>query len=100
MDIRPQEIDSTKTIGTLDGHPVVEVATKGGYHLVCQLRGRAIEYLGNGPHRAVARFIAKKHHRGLKITELSKSEDLDPATFMHMVPRYEREREIIRNYRK
>lgn len=89
MDIRPQEIEYKKNIGTLDGHPVIELGLKGGYHIVCSLRGPHVDYLGVGPHRAVARFMAKKRNDRLKIDELSKSEDVDPIYFQKELPKYE-----------
>ena len=100
MDIRPQEIETKKTIGTLDGHQVIELALKGGYHIVCALRGPKVDYLGVGPHRAVARFMARKRNAGLKITELSKSEDVDPSTFMDILPKYEKIRDAMNSFRR
>lgn len=89
MQIQPQEIDYKEQIGTLDGHPVMEVGLKGGLHIVCSVRGPKIDYLGVGPHRAVARFLAKKRKPMLNITALSKADWVDPASFQHLVPRYE-----------
>lgn len=89
MNIRSQEIDSKKKIGTLRGRPVFEIATKGGYHLVCSVQPGGIEYHGSGPHRAVARFIAKKRSPDMLITELSKSDHVEPEHFARLVPQYE-----------
>lgn len=89
MQIRPQEIDYKKQIGTLDGNPVIELGLKGGYHIVCSVNGPKIDYLGVGPHRAVARHMAGRRRPGLKITELSKSEDAPVAAFQHLLPHYE-----------
>ncbi len=90
MQIRPQEIDYKKEIGTLNGHRVMEIGLKGGYHIVCSVNGAKIDYLGVGPHRAVARYMAKKRKPDLHITELSKSEDVDPEHFEHQLPKFER----------
>lgn len=89
MNIRPQEIDYKKKIGTLKGNPVIEIGLKGGYHLICSTKGNEIEYLGAGPHRAVARHIAKKRSPDLMITELSKGDYVEPSHFEHLVPHYE-----------
>lgn len=67
----------------------MEIGLKGGLHIVCAVLDKAIEYLGAGPHRAVARFLAKKKKPELTITDLAKSEHIDPSVFAHMVPRYE-----------
>jgi hypothetical protein len=68
---RPQEI------GTFKGQPVMEVALKGGLHLVFAVKKNGgTETLGTGSHRAVARFVAEKENPDLAITELTKSEDL------------------------
>jgi hypothetical protein len=89
MQIRAEEIEYKKNIGTLDGHPVMELGLKGGYHIVCAVNGPRIDYLGVGPHRAVARFMAKKRKPDLQIMELSKSEQVDSAHFQHFLPQYE-----------
>lgn len=89
MQIRPQEIDYKKQIGTLDGRPVIELGLKGGYHIICSVNGPHVDYLGVGPHRAVARFMARKRQPALKITELSKSDHYEPAHFAHLMPEYE-----------
>jgi len=90
--IRPQEIESKKQIGTLKGDPVIEIALKGGLHIVCTVAkavGAGIRYLGAGPHRAVARWLAKKKEPGMQVTELAKSDHIEPQFFQHMVPEYE-----------
>lgn len=90
MQIQPQEIDYKERIGELDdGSPVMELGLKGGLHIVCSMRGPRIDYLGVGPHRAVARYLAKKRSPTMRITQLAKSDWVDPATFQHMVPKYE-----------
>ncbi len=90
MQIRPQEIDYKKEIGTLNGSRVMEIGLKGGYHIVCSVNGAKIDYLGVGPHRAVARYMAKKRKPDMQITELSKSEDVDPEHFQHQLDKFER----------
>jgi hypothetical protein len=86
MQIRRQDIKSKDKIGTLKGRPVFEIACKGGYHVICSPNGPRIDYLGAGPHRAVARFIAKKTAPDLVINELSKGDWVDPEAYMHLVP--------------
>lgn len=87
--IRPQEIETKKQIGTLKGRPVFEVALKGGLHIVCAALQAGVKYLGAGPHRAVARWLAKKKEPELKVTELAKSDHIEPQFFAHLVPQYE-----------
>jgi hypothetical protein len=82
MQIQAQEIDYKERIGhTEDGNPVMELGLKGGLHIVCSVRGPKVEYLGVGPHRAVARYLAKKRQPGIKLTQLAKSDWVDPASF-------------------
>jgi hypothetical protein len=101
MQIQPQEIDYTTRIGqTEDGYPVHEIGLKGGLHIVCSKRGPKIDYLGVGPHRAVARYLAKKRQPGLKLTSLAKSEWVDPATFQDMVPKWESITDAFRSARR
>jgi hypothetical protein len=90
VNITRKHIASERRIGTLDNKPVLEVGTSGGFWMiVCQKSG-GMETLGAGPHRAVARYIALKRQPGLRFMELSKSEELDVAQFVAIVPKYER----------
>jgi len=91
MQVRPQEIEYTKEIGSLDGDSVKELGLKGGYHIICAMKKNGtVDYLGVGPHRAVARFMARKRRPSIQIiAELAKSEDFAPQHFAHLVPRYE-----------
>lgn len=75
----------------------MEVVTKGGYHLIVAPKGNSFETLGVGPHRAVARSIAAKHHKSIKWTELSKGDWIDPQEYEHLLPKYE---EITLKFRK
>jgi hypothetical protein len=74
---REHLLGKPKKIGEYEGQPVMELATKGGLHLVVAMKKNGkTETLGTGSHRAIARFIAEKEFPGVKITELEKSEDL------------------------
>lgn len=87
--IESKQIAYKKKIGTLDGDPVMAVGLIGGLHLVVRAKGGKTETLGAGPHAAVARHLAKKRNASLELTELSKSEDLDPSLFQDLLPKYE-----------
>ena len=89
MNIQPKHIASRKRIGTLDGKPVVEAVTTGGLWLVVTQKSDGVYTLGTGPHRAVARYIARKREPKLEITELSKSEDLLESAILSVAPKYE-----------
>lgn len=89
MNITSAHIESKHQIGTLKGRPVVEIATTGGLHLIVTPNGTGVLTLGAGPHRAVARHIAKKRNPDLMITELAKSEDVAVEYFEADVPRCE-----------
>jgi len=92
MDIRPEEVRSTTKVGTLDGQNVYELVLKGGLHLLTVAKTTAkngVEFLAAAPHRAFARFMARKKYPDLKITALAKSEHADPKAFEHLVPKYE-----------
>jgi hypothetical protein len=90
MNLTPDHIESKKRIGTLGNSPVFELTTTGGLHLVVAARGgKEAEVLGTGPHRAVARFIAKKRNKDLEISELSKADHIEPIYFEHLLPKYE-----------
>ncbi len=89
MQVRPEEISYTEQIGTLDGTPVFELGLIGGLHIICSKHGPKVEYHSVGPHRAVARHLAKKRRPNILFTALAKSEWVDPVTFQHLLPRYE-----------
>jgi hypothetical protein len=87
--VTERHIASKKRVGTLDGKPVVELLTTGGLYMIVMNKNGTVETLGTGPHRAVARFIAKKREPKLVVTELSKSDWLDEAAILSVVPKYE-----------
>ena len=90
MNITRKHIASEKRIGTLKGAPGVEVMTSGGLYMVVYQKSGKVETLGSGPHRAVARYIAQKREPSLEITELSKSDHIDEAAILSVLPKYER----------
>lgn len=83
-------IASKRRIGTLEGKPVVELMTSGGLYLVVTNKSDGMEVCGSGPHRAVARFLAKKKEPNIVITELSKSDWLDETAILSVADKYER----------
>lgn len=87
--VTAQHIALKKRIGTLEGKPVVELMTTGGLYMVVTNKNGGVETLGTGPHRAVARFLAKKREPKLFITELSKSDWLDETAILSVAPKYE-----------
>ena len=90
MDIRSEEVAYRKKVGKLDGNPVIEVGLKGGLHLIFAAKHGKFETLGAGPHRAVARYIAKKKTEDkIEFTDLSKSDFIEPEHFADILPRYE-----------
>jgi hypothetical protein len=97
VNISSVHLEYKKTIGSLAGKPVVELATTGGLCLIVVPSATGVETLGAGPHRAVARHIAKKRNPDLKITELAKSDDVPYEHFSRMVPDWERTTDLIRS---
>lgn len=89
MDIAADQISSKKRVGKIGTSPVLELATSGGLHLIVCARNGKAEVLGTGPHRAVARFIAKKRESKIEWTDLNKSDYVDPAFFQDILPQYE-----------
>lgn len=89
MQVRPGEIADRKQIGALNGAPVFEMVTSGGYHLIVAVKKDKIDQLGVGPRRAVARFLARKANPELVINALAKSEQLDVADFEQVLPYWE-----------
>lgn len=89
MDITPEHIAHKKRVGRIGHSPVIELATTGGLHLIVTARNGVSEVLGAGPHRAVARFIAKKKEPEIMWTELSKADWVPVEHFADVLPFYE-----------
>ena len=88
LQIRPQEIESRKIVGHLDGNDVYQIGLKGGLFVIATMRGLRMEVIGTGPHHVVAKSVARKLHPHLVITELLKSEEMPEAHFSRIVPYY------------
>jgi hypothetical protein len=98
MDIRPEEIEYKKRVGVWGNSPVIEVGLKGGLHLIFASKGGKFETLGAGPHRAVARHIAKKKSDDkIQWTELSKADHIEPEHFADVLPKYEQLTDALRS---
>lgn len=89
MSIPPEQIKYSRKVGTLEGKPVFEVGTIGGLHLIIATRKGKTETLGVGPHRAVARHIAKKREPDFILTDLAKGDDCPEESFSTLLPKYE-----------
>lgn len=79
MNITPNQLKNKgKKVGFLNGQPVMEFETKGGlFLLMTKMEGKP-KTLGAGGHPATAAHIAERDFPNLELTELSKSEALDP----------------------
>lgn len=90
MQVKASEVASKKVVGTLEGKDVYEVALIGGLHVVGTLKAGKLEPLGTGPHRAVARHIAKKRAPEIEYNEIAKSEQWPEESFRDLLPAYEK----------
>lgn len=88
--VSEKHIATKRRIGSLDGKPVVEMMTSGGLYLVVMNKSGALDILGTGPHRAVARYLAKKKEPRLEVTELTKADSIDEAAILSVAEKYER----------
>jgi hypothetical protein len=87
--IKNSEIIYKKKIGELEGDPVIEVRTIGGYNMVLRLKKSSAPLLAVGSHRALARYIAKQRNPGINFTNLEKGDFIDEACFLWLVPKYD-----------
>lgn len=87
--ITPDQIAYKKKVGHLGQTPVLEVGLIGGLHMIVKASGGKTEVLGAGPHRAVARHIAKKKNPDIEFTELAKADHIEPEHFAHVLEKYE-----------
>jgi hypothetical protein len=91
--ISSDEIEFRKKVGKAKGHDLWYVKLRGGLHLITDHKGIPV---GSGPHRAVARHVAKKFEPDAIWTELSKSEHYDVGDFEHLLPEWEAFTENLR----
>ena len=93
MNISERELLYKKKIGDASTGPVVEFATKGGWHYVAVGNGSKLEQVAVGPHRGVARFIARKKDPTIVWNILEKTEEL----LIHpmLIEKYERVSDLI-----
>lgn len=89
LSLTPEHVASKKQIGQLNSAPIFEILTTGGLYLNVLGKGAGWEVISTGPHKAVARFISEQRHPNVVWTELSKSDWVDPADFMMLVPKYQ-----------
>lgn len=90
MDIKEDEVESRKKVGKLNGKPVIEIGLKGGLWLIFANQNGKMEAVGAGPHRAVARHIAKKRtDNEIEFSDLSKADYIPVAHFEWILPQYE-----------
>lgn len=89
MDLTPNQLKGKpKQVGELHGNPVLQAETKGGLFILLTKANGKPKTLGTGSHPAVAMHIAERDNPELKLTELSKSESLDPYTLRKESERY------------
>jgi len=98
--ITPDQIQYKKRVGRVGSSPVIELATTGGLHLIVVARGGKGEVLGAGPHRAVARFIARKREDKIEWSDLEKSDYVPVECFEAELPKYEAITDEFRNRQK
>jgi hypothetical protein len=86
MVIDAKQLDGpSRRIGTMKGEPIMESRTKGGWHIISR-HGMPI---GAGPHRAVARVIAKKRSPDIVYDDLAKGNWVDPVSIAWLLPKWE-----------
>lgn len=83
-----QLVGKPKKVGKTEGRDVLEIATKGGLHLIVAAKDGHFETLGTGPHRAVARYIAKKR-RDIQWSDLNKADHVPYEFLAPLLPKYE-----------
>jgi hypothetical protein len=85
MQLTPNEIDSIEQVGTLSGHPVRMIRTKGGFFIaVSRKKGNAEEEaIGAGSHPAIVRYNLEKQFSEY-VPNMMKSEGFaDPIVDKH-----------------
>ena len=88
LNLEPVHIKTKKQVGKVNSNPVFEVLTTGGLYMNILGKGAGFEVIGTGPHRGVARYIAEQKQPGVEWNDFAKSEFIDPAHFMFLIPKY------------
>lgn len=87
--ITSDQIAYRKKVGKLGDAQLVEVGLIGGLHMIVKAKNGKTEVLGAGPHRAVARHIAKKRNPEIEFTELNKADHIEPEHYASVLQKYE-----------
>ena len=85
--IGADQVSYRKKVGRLGKDPLYEIGLIGGLHLI--MKAGSKEPLGAGPHRAVARHIAKRRNPDVEWTDLSKADWWPEDTYILILPKYE-----------
>lgn len=89
MDITANQLKGKpKKVGELDGAPVMQAETKGGFFILMTKSDGKAKTLGTGSHPAVAWSIAERDFPRVKLSELSKSEQLEPTVLRNEVKKW------------
>jgi hypothetical protein len=89
QNISKEHIEYRKQVGFLKGRPIIELKTTGGFYMIVASKDGGFETLGTGPHKVVARHIAKKREGDIEWSELSKADHIEPEHFAFCLPEYE-----------
>jgi hypothetical protein len=90
MDIKLDDLeDKPKKIGTLEGNPVFQIQTKGGFNVIAAQKGAQFKIIGAASHQAIARHIAQKKEPTLVYESLQKSEAYPLYAFKDLIASYE-----------
>lgn len=85
MQIGNNEISSVEEIGTLSGHPVRLVRTKGGFWIaISRKRGRiSEEALGAGSHPAIVKYNLEKQYPDFEPNMMKSENFVEPIVDKH-----------------
>lgn len=91
MDIKPSEIDTIKTIGTLNGEDVKLIRLKGGLIIATgkSTKGNDIKPLAAGSHPGIVLHQMEKEYKSEFKSSMAKSEIEDIgsiSSFSHVIP--------------
>jgi hypothetical protein len=90
MQIDQKHLARKKQVGSLKGKPVFHLETTGGLSVYVSGAGGNFQVISSGPHPGVARYMAEKREPDIQLTELSKSEYVEPYLFLGILPEYEK----------
>ena len=86
MEITKEQLKSKREIGNVDGRPIYQIVTKGGFNIVAMLsKSGSLEILAVANHPGISQWQAEKKAPKATWTNLRKADYCPYEAFSHLV---------------